>query len=491
MERARGKGISGDDAFKLKDTYGFPLEEIELIAKDEGMGVDLKRFAQLEEEAKEKSRKAHKKVAQEFDANFFNGISSVFDGYTKTTLKTKIARVVVGGKFVDLLPEGEMGMVVLETTPFYAEMGGQVGDTGVIRGHGLEFDVQDTTSPFPGVVVHLGKMVQGALRVGAEVVAAVDEKRREDIERSHTATHLLHLALQEVLGPHVKQAGSLVEAERLRFDFNHHKALGAEELRDIEEKVNGWIRTNQKVNVYELSYQEAQGRSDIKQFFGEKYGSKVRVVDIDFSKELCGGTHVDGIGKIGFFKITRESSIAAGVRRIEAVCGQYAEKFVQEEEHSLQELVLLVGSVEKAKGLIEENKRLEQEIRGYRKKELKALLDKCLLEKEAIGGGSCVIQEVPLLSEEMAPFAEEVLQKIQSGVVALGSASKDKCQLLIAVSSDFKHLNAQTLIKEVAPLIQGGGGGKPNLAQAGGKDPLGLPKAIEKLRTLLKNRPLS
>ncbi|HSX13887.1 MAG TPA: alanine--tRNA ligase [Chlamydiales bacterium] len=493
-----GKIISGLDAFKLKDTYGFPLEEIELIAKDENLTIDHARFKALEDEAKEKSRKAHKKVAQEFDESFFADYMRVhkpteFVGYDATKADAQILGIVHNGKFTDILNEGETGIFLLNKTPFYAEMGGQVGDTGTIFKGGNLFAVDDTTSPFPGVIAHLGTMKTGTLKKGDHIHAAIDEERRQDIQNNHTATHLLHLALQEELGAHIKQAGSLVENTRLRFDFNHHKALTPSDLRAIEERVNARIRSAQKVDIYSLSYDEAQKRPDIKQFFGEKYGSTVRVIDIDFSKELCGGTHTSNAGTIGLFKVTKESSIAAGVRRIEAVTGRYAEKYVQEEEDELAKVAEMLKAtpatiLEKVHALLEKNKHFEQEIKQHRKIQTKALLEQLLTRKEKMGESYLIAEEIALQPEEMAPFAEELLQRLKSGVIAIGSSTPDKCQLLIAVSPDLvqKSVNAQNLIKEVSPLIQGGGGGKPNLAQAGGKDPKGLPHALDKIRQLLK-----
>lgn len=498
LSRKTQQKITGEDAFKLKDTYGFPVEEIELIAKDENLSVDLARFEQLEEEAKEKSRKAHKKVSQTFDANFFADFMLThkpcqFEGYLSQSLEAHLLALVVDGKFVDEIKEGQEGMLILDKTPFYAEMGGQVGDSGKITKGGYSFTVDDTASPFPGVIGHIGIMKQGSLKKGDAVHASIDEIKRQEIQNNHTATHLLHLALQEILGPHIKQAGSLVEGSRLRFDFSHHKSLSSSELRTIEESVNERIRTDQAVNIYELSYDEAQKRSDIKQFFGEKYGSKVRVVDIEFSKELCGGTHTSRVGTIGFFKITKESSIAAGVRRIEAVTGKYAETHVQQEEDLLQlfatQLKTPVQTLpEKIQSLLEENKQLVQEIKVHRKGQMKHLLEECLLTKEKIGGSFIIAQEIALQSEEMSPFAEDLLHHLKSGVIALGVTIGERCQLLVAVSPDLvqKNIYAQNLIKEVAPLIQGGGGGKQNMAQAGGKDPKGLPKALEKIRDLLK-----
>jgi alanyl-tRNA synthetase len=496
IERSKAhQTISGEDAFKLKDTYGFPLEEVTLIAKDEGLKVDLKRFEALEEEAKEKSRKAHKVATQEFGENFFSEFvkthkGSLFEGYQKTSLEAHVVAIVMNGAFVDKIQEGEEALLILDRTPFYAEMGGQVGDTGTIG----NFQVYDCTTPFQGVIAHLGKMGAGVLRKNDKVHAAVDEERRKNIQNNHTATHLLHWALQKVLGTHIKQAGSLVDDQRLRFDFSHHKAVSKEELRAIENLVNEKVRSDTHVNVYEISYEEAQKKSDIKQFFGEKYGAKVRVIDIDFSKELCGGTHAKSTGTIGLFKLTKEGSVAAGVRRIEAMTGKCAEKFVEEEEDLLQSLGLLLKAPtavlsEKLQSLIDENRLLTQELKGFRKGALKGLIESCLISKEKVGGISLIAKEVALSSEELTEFASDLLHQLKSGVVALGAKVGERCQLLVAVSADLveKQVSAAGLIKEAAPLIQGGGGGKQNLAQAGGKDPLGLPKALDKIRHLLKN----
>lgn len=489
--------ISGEDAFKLKDTYGFPLEEIELIAKDENLTIDHAKFAELEQEAKAKSRKAHKKTVQAFDSNFFGDFTKTeapcaFVGFEETSLNAHLLGLVIDGKFVDEIKEGQTGLLLLDKTPFYAEMGGQVGDTGTIQSKGNLFVVEDTTSPFSGVIAHLGTLQEGVLRKGDTVTASIDKERRKEIQNNHTATHLLHLALQDVLGGHIKQAGSLVEQERLRFDFSHHKALTQKELQEIEMHVNAKIRSNQSVNTYELPYSEAQKREDIKQFFGEKYGTKVRVVDIHFSKELCGGAHTSQLGTIGLFKLTKESSIAAGIRRIEAVTGRFAETFVQEEEKLIATVAEQLHTnpaslLQKIQALQEEAKSLAQELKSYRKQERNKILEECLQTKESMGESFFIGQQVELQADEITPFAEELLQRLKSGVVALGITQGDRCQLLIAVSQDLipKNIQAQLLVKEVAALIEGGGGGKQHIAQAGGKNPQGLPKAIAKIRTLL------
>lgn len=496
--RKKAMVISGDDAFKLKDTYGFPLEEILLIAKDENLHVDLKRFEHLEEEAKEKSRKAHKTASQEFDANFFADFTRThkpchFEGYHKTACEARLLGLVADGRFVDALEEGQEGILLLDTTPFYAEMGGQVGDVGTIAKGGNLFQVHNTTSPFPGIIAHLGLMKAGHLKKNDHVHAAIDTVRRQEIQNNHTATHLLHWALFKVLGPHIKQAGSLVDATRLRFDFSHHKPLTKEQLREIEELVNEKVRSNKPVKTYELSFEEVQKKGEIKQFFGEKYGDRVRVVDIDFSKELCGGTHTQAVGTIGFFKIAKESSIAAGVRRIEAVTSLHAEKMVQQEEDLLASLAGQLKTpvsslIEKLSALIEENKAQALELKQHKKGELKQLATRYASHPEKMGSISLVAAEVAIEADDLAPFADELLAQLKSGVVAIGASVGERCQLLIAVSPDLvqKNIHAQSLIKEAAPYIQGGGGGKQNLAQAGGKDPSGMGQALDKIRHLLK-----
>lgn len=498
MERSRTKKvISGHDAFKLKDTYGFPFEEIVLIAKDEALDVDLASFEKLEEEAREKSRKARTTTAQAFDANFFSDYTRThkpteFVGYTKPSVEARILALVVDGKFTDEIAEGQEGMILVDKTPFYAEMGGQVGDQGQIFKGSAEFAVLETTTPFPGVTAHVGKMGQGVLRKNEVVTATIDDARRHKIENNHSATHLLHWALQKVLGAHIKQAGSLVDDKRLRFDFSHHKPIEADKLREIEDLVNGKIRENTAVNIYELSFDEAQKKPDIKQFFGEKYGHTVRVVDIDFSKELCGGTHTSRIGNIGLFKIVKESSIAAGVRRIEATTGIAAELFVQQEEDLLQKAAELCKATpatlcERIQQLLEENKAQNLELKAHRKEKLKALAHHCLARKETVGTVPLIAEEVQMEAEDLNPFVSDLLQKMQSGVVALGIKVGDRCQLVVGVTQDLvaKNILASKLIKEASPAIQGGGGGKEALAQAGGKNPAGLSDAFEKIRKCL------
>lgn len=500
IERARqhsGK-ISGDDAFKLKDTYGFPIEEITLIAKDADLSVDSDRYQVLEEEAKERSRSVHKTTQQIAGENLFATYAqdkgeSDFVGYSENTASSRITGIVVDGAFVDKLQEGQEGLVILEKTPFYAEMGGQVGDTGTLKADAASFSVTNTQSPYKGIIAHVGKMERGTLSVGDTVEATIDQARRLRIANNHTATHLLHWALHNVLGEHVKQAGSVVETGRLRFDFSHHKALTEEEIHKIEDLVNAKVRENLPVKWYELSYEEAQKRADIKQFFGDKYGNTVRVVDIDYSKELCGGTHTSHVGNISYFRIAKESSIAAGVRRIEAVTGVEAEALARESEGRLNALADTLKSQvsklpERIEKLLEENRQLAQELKELKKAGLKTKVLEIADKVELINGISIVAVALEVSVEDLRTCADEVALKLPSGVIALGTVVDGKCHILVRVSDDLvqRGIKAGDLVKAVAPIIDGSGGGKPNNAQAGGKAPQELPAALEKIRQLVQ-----
>ncbi len=484
--------ISGEDAFKLKDTYGLPIEEILLLAKDSSLAVDTKRYEALELEAKERSRKVHKTVQQVVSESLFNDIpKTAFLGYDIHESHGKVVAIVVDGALVDKMKEGDEGMIILDQTPFYAEMGGQIGDTGILNNAAL-FQVNDCQSPFTDIIAHVGCLKKGEVKVGDKLTAKVDTERRQKIANNHTATHLLHWALHQVLGPHVKQAGSVVDANRLRFDFSHHKPLSKEEIVLIEDLVNGKIRQNQRVKSYEIPFDEAQKQPEIKQFFGEKYGSTVRVIDIDYSKELCGGTHTAAVGNIGYFRVAKESSIAAGVRRIEAVTGHEAEALARQSETVLEHLAASLKTQpqkieERVEKLLEENRLLNQEMDHYRKEQLKGLVANLICKTEQHRSLPCIIAEVSLSPDEMRIVAEEIAKQMPSVVTVLGSAFEERGNLLVRVSDDLvaKGVNAGQMIKTIAPIIEGGGGGKAGSAQAGGKAPQMVPEALKKARELL------
>ncbi len=490
------KQISGEEAFKLKDTYGFPLEEIILIAKDNEMSVNLESYEILEEQAKEKSRSAATVHSQEAEESLFKDFVEkhgpcLFD-YEKQKEEATIMAIVANGNFVENLHEGQEGMVILNKTPFYAERGGQITDIGTLSHHKAHFQVTHCHSPYPDVIVHEGKLESGILILGEPIRAEIDTKRRQKIANNHTATHLLQWALEKILGAHIKQAGSLVEAERLRFDFNHHKALTPQEIMETERLVNEKISENKEVKTYELTFDEVQNRKDIKQFFGEKYGKKVRVIDIDYSKELCGGTHVDHVGAIGLFRITKEGGIAAGVRRIEAATGLDALAFThQNEEYGVKAAALLkttpAGLPEKVGALIEENKQLGSQMKVFKKQAVKELAKELSLKIKHAGATPYLTEIVSLDGEELGFLADDLISRNKSLVLILAVKKEAACQLLIRVTPDLvaQGIQAGALIKEIAPLVGGTGGGRPESAQAGGKNPAGIADAFRKAIEIL------
>lgn len=492
------KHISGADAFKLKDTYGFPIEEILLLAKDHDLDVNLDAFEMLETQAREKSKKAHKKVSQQAEKSAYVDFVKkhgpcAFVGFETCQADSTIIGIVQNGAFVEQMHAGEEGIVILDSTPFYPEKGGQTGDVGQLIHKSNLFEVTDTQEPYPGVIAHHGKLTDGTLIVSEPLSAHVNETRRKEITCYHSATHLLQWALIEVLGPHIRQAGSLVTPCRLRFDFNHHKPLTSAEIRQIETLINERIRENAPLKSYELTFDEVQKRPDIKQFFGDKYGSTVRVVDIGgFSKELCGGTHVEALHDIGLFRIAKESSIAAGVRRIEAVVGAEAEKLM----YANDDLLALTAShlqttplklAEKIENSLNEMTKLKAELKIYKAQALHKMAQDLTTNIETINSIPAVIAQIDVQPAELAELSTQVMDRLKSGVICFALRHAGKGQLLVRVSADYvaKGVKAGALIKELAPIIGGGGGGKPDSAQAGGKDPDKIPDALDHLRKIL------
>lgn len=495
------KQVSGEDAFKLKDTYGLPLEEIELMAKDNSLSVDIKTYKELEQKAKETSKKAQTKVVQEVSEGFYSdflkqGEKSKFCGYKKHQLTAKVIGIIKEGMWIKELSNGEEAEVVLDKTPFYPEMGGQVGDNGEFSdGRGLVFEVKDTQSPYTDIIAHRGKVTGGTLKVGETLEASVNFKRREQIEVNHTATHILHWALAKVLGPHIKQAGSLVGPKRLRFDFSHHKALSKLDLHEIEDLVNNKIRENKEVKTYELSYQEVQRDNSIKQFFGDKYGDQVRVIDLEFSKELCGGTHTSQSGNIGLFKIVKESSIAAGVRRIEAVTGYEAELFCREQEQLLETLSHSLKTTtpklsEKLSQLMFDHKNLVEHNKTLQVERNNQLINQLLSNKEAFGSYNLITAHVDLPKKELRDFALQLTQKSPQSICVLCAHEEKSVGLVVALSNDLKRekISAKEVLQAVVDPISGKGGGKDLFAQAGGVGPSHIPEVFEKARQFLQKQ---
>lgn len=498
-EKSARKEISGEDAFKLKDTYGFPIEEILLIAKDSELSVNLDSYELLEKQARDRSKQAHTSYKQIAESTIFEEFikhhgTSEFFGYDEIELEGTVKGLIVEEKSVDTMKSGQKGLVILDKTPFYAEKGGQIGDQGTLAHGSAHFNVADCQIPYPGVIAHHGTLKEGILIVGEPVIAKINEERREQIAKHHTATHLLHWALQKVLGSHIRQAGSLVETGRLRFDFNHHKALTKEELRKIEQLVNEKVWENTLLKTYELHLEDVQKHPEIKQFFGEKYGKTVRVVDINgYSKELCGGTHVSNVGEIGCFRIAKEGSIAKGVRRIEAVTGKEAEKLRYALEDQLTNIALtLKANIPKVEdaltALMKENEGLKERALFERKKYLNKLATTLLRTVKRVNNIPILSAVVDVEKKELNDLGTDLLERMKTGVLLLCVIEGERCQLFLRVSPDLvaQGIHADVLIKEIATIVEGAGGGKKNAAQAGGKNTKGVIIAFDKIQEMLE-----
>jgi len=488
--------LKGEEVFKFYDTYGFPLDLLEEIAKERGLSLDMEGFEKEMEIQRERARQSFKIQTKEVQPIYQHlkniGRTSIFVGYEQYVAQSKVIALLKNGELVSELKEGEEGEVFLDITPFYAERGGQIGDTGSIESAGGVFVVDDTQAPVDGVVSHKGKVVRGTIRVGDQVIANIDRERREDIKRNHTATHLLHSALRLVLGEHVRQAGSLVADKYLRFDFTHFQALSVDELKRVEELVNEQIRKNEPVLVEEKDYREAIKEGAIA-IFEEKYGERVRVLSVgDFSKELCGGTHVSRTGDIGYFKIISESSIGAGLRRIVAKTGRWAVEEAFLESMTLKQVAqgLGVSTEEVLEGLSklqERIKELERELQRV-KSESARKQAKERIKEESFGEYTLfygVLEEVE--GDLLRELADQFRQGRAKAVVFLASKREGKLSTLIALSKDLVgSLSAKELIKEVGNVLGGGGGGREDLAQGGGTKPENFEKALELLKEKLR-----
>ncbi len=484
IEELKGQGkrvIPGKEVFKLYDTFGFPLDLILEVAVDEGVEVDLEGFEELLKEQKERARKAWKGGVQKVVSPEIQELSrkspTLFTGYEHLEEYAKVLGILKGEGLVSSLREGEEAFVILDRTPFYPEKGGQVGDTGEIEGNNCYCIVVDTQNITENLIGHKVKVINGLLRVGDFVEARVDKERREAVKRAHTATHLLHKALKEVLGNHVKQAGSLVLPDRLRFDFTHFEAPSKGELRQVEELVYSWILSNYPVKVEEMDYEEALERGAVA-LFGEKYGKRVRVVDVGgVSVELCGGTHVNRSGDIGFFKLISESSVSAGTRRVEAVVGKEAQKLFWEREDLIEllksQLNVSQGKIlDKVKGLKEELREKEKELERLKRKLALTEVEEILKGALEFKGIKIITSKVDGVSgKELAELADLIRNKAGNSALMLVGIKEGKATLLIALTKDLAgKLKAGDLIKEVAPVLGGKGGGRPEIAQGGVKD---------------------
>ncbi|MDQ7037588.1 MAG: alanine--tRNA ligase [Aquificota bacterium] len=500
IEKAREEGrgyLRGEEVFKAYDTYGFPVDLLEEMARERGLSVDMEGFREEMEKQRERARKHFqidtRKVKPVYNHLKDIGKTSRFLGYDHLDLETEITALIRGGEMTPEIGEGQEGEVVLKETPFYPEGGGQVGDTGLIETDRGLFKVEDTQRPVEGVIVHRGRVLKGSLRVGDRVFARVDRERREDIMRNHTATHLLHAALRSVLGEHVRQAGSLVADRYLRFDFTHFEALTEDQIREVENLVNSKIMENIPVSVEETDYQTAI-RSGAIAIFEEKYGDRVRVISAgDFSRELCGGTHVSRTGDIGYFRIISETSVGAGVRRIIARTGRWAVRDAQEERELVERLSRSLQAKreeipERVEDLKEKIKEKEREIERLRSELIKVQMEKVLKEEDLNGYRLSwgVFKDVS--PEELRNLADLIRNRGDREVVFLVSETGKKVLTVIGVSRKLsERLRADELIREVGKVIGGGGGGRPDLAQGGGKNAQALEEAVKILRERLRS----
>jgi len=487
---AGGAVLDGGRAFKLYDTFGFPLDLTQDLAREEGLGVDEAGFRDELEKQKALARQSWKGEARVREKQVYENLKSLqvrFVGYDAASVSdAEVLALIRAGRPAEEIREGDEAEVVLDRTPFYAEMGGQVGDSGVLKNARFSAVVETTAAPIPDVISHKVKVLAGALRTGDRVEGAYDAPRRDAIRRNHTATHLLHAALRQVLGDHVKQAGSLVSPSKLRFDFTHFAALGREEIVRIEALVNERIRADIPVQTRVTSLDEGI-REGATAIFEEKYGERVRVVTIgDVSKELCGGVHVAATGQVGMFKIIGESSVAAGMRRIEAISGEDALRFAQEADALLSEIQDVLGAPRQE--LPAQIERLREAIKD-RDKEIKALRLK--LTRGPAAGAEDTVREVKgvrvltrkaegLAAGELRDLADILRQKLGSGVVVIGAVDGPKAILIVSVSKDLtERLKANQVIQKIAPFVGGGGGGRPDFAQSGGPGTGELAKALE------------
>jgi alanyl-tRNA synthetase len=493
LKAAKQVMIPGDVLFKLYDTFGFPLDLVVDMARDMHLELDEEGYRKAMQEQRDKARAAwagsgEEKVKPVYREIAAAGKKTMFTGYGMLEGTGEIVALIKGGKKATEVKEGDEAEIILDQTPFYAESGGQVGDRGELLGEGAKFAVSDTIKPVEGIFVHTGTVKKGGFKVGDAVLAKVDAEERMDTVRHHTATHILHATLRSVLGEHVKQAGSLVAPDRCRFDFTHYTALSEREKERIEELVNERIIENHPVETAEMDIDQAIATGAMA-LFDEKYGDKVRVVTVkDVSRELCGGTHAQASGDIGLFKIVSEAGIAAGVRRLEILAGRRAYQAVRKEEQSLREVgQMLKASDPDVVGRVE---RMLQQLRDA-ERELERLKHKMQAsEAGALVSDAKMIKGVRVLSrrvENMDPkdlrdFGDKLRDNIKSGILALGLAKDDKVSIVVMVSKDLvPRFHAGNLIKDMAAVLGGTGGGKPDLAQAGGKDPAKLDAALQEL----------
>lgn len=485
--------LSGNEAFKLYDTYGFPLDLTLEILEEKNFGVDKEGFKAAMQKQRETARNARKTTNyMGADVTVYQSIdptlSTEFVGYQNLICTSAITALTTETELVEALTDGEIGTIITSQTVFYGTMGGQQGDVGSIVSENGEFKVEDTIHLQGGKIGHVGKMVKGMFQTGDKVTLKVSEKNRQNIGKNHSATHLLQKALRVVLGNHVEQAGSLVEGDRLRFDFTHFSALTPEDIKNVENLVNEKIKNSLPVNTEVMTLEDAK-KSGAMALFGEKYGDSVRVVKMgDFSTELCGGTHIENTSVIGNFKILSEAGIAAGVRRIEALTGDGLMHYYEETERELHEAAKTAKTTpssltSKIESLLEEIKALHSENEKLKSKLAKDSLGNVMDQVKEVNGVKVLVTKVMDVDMNgLRTLGDQLKDKLGESVIVIASIQGDKVNLMASVTDDAqkKGAHAGNLLKAIAALVDGGGGGRPNMAQAGGKNPAGVDECLAK-----------
>ncbi len=487
LDKDKKHQLPGDVVFKLYDTYGFPKDLTEMICEEQGVKVDSQGFEKHMAEQRKQARANWKGSGEEKVADVYrdlvrSGITSNFIGYEHESTTGKILTIIKDGAQIDQANSGDKVGIIADQTPFYGESGGQVGDIGLIVKEGVEVEIQDTKRPLPELILHQGVVKTGSVQTDDELIFSIDSDRRQDIRCNHTSTHLLHRALREVLGEHVKQAGSLVAPNYLRFDFSHFEAMTDKQIQEVEYRVNKAVRKNYQVITEEVSYNEALERGALA-FFGEKYGERVRLIEIKgFSIELCGGTHLKATGEIGLIKITSESSVAAGIRRIEAITGRAAHAYVVKLEDDQKEIAkALKASPAEVKDrvakLIAQTAKLEKELKAAKMQQATGQVSDWKKGIQKIEDVSVHVAVINIQDRKaLATIAEDRLKQMNSGLVLVAAQIEDKLAIIGAASKDIagKKVNAGNIVKAVSEEFDGKGGGRPDFAQGGGK-------AVEKI----------
>ncbi|MDI9442067.1 MAG: alanine--tRNA ligase [Firmicutes bacterium] len=503
-KRAEKEGrtvIAGKDAFQLYDTFGFPIDLTREILADQGFSVDEDGFREAMEAQRERARRSrgdqgYLDSSLEVYTDFAAAVNVEFVGYEQSETEAQLVGIILAGTSVDQAEQGAQVALILDRTPFYAEGGGQIADHGVIITDTGRVRITDVRHPVEGLISHFGTVEEGFVSTGSSAKAVIDRERRAQTARNHTATHLLHRALKDILGEHVNQAGSYVGPDRLRFDFTHFEAVKEEQLEQIEERVNKAILADSAVTSAWTDLETAKEKGAVA-LFGEQYGEEVRMIQVgDVSLELCGGTHVESTGQIGLFKIVSEGSVAAGVRRIEAVVGSAALEYVRTREGILRQLQDRLQSQvtelpEQVDRLLEENRNLTREISQLKQKGALASLEELIKGAENIGGVSLVVAEVETEdTETLRVLGDRLRDRLDPVALILGSRSGERVLLVSMVSKSLNPhgVHAGKVIKEVAQICGGGGGGRPDMAQAGGRLPDKLPEALAQGKALLREQ---